>query len=223
MANTDTNTKPAKRGQKARAQQAKQWAQWASEHYDDFAALEREWDKLSAGFAQAAAPDTRDDELVITYSVSLMNWFMATRNWETALAWLNEAITACQASGDDEMLAMMYNRGGLVHSLRGVFGEGFNWYSKALPLFEKLGDRTALATVEGNLGLLALATANRTAQEHLNRAAMLNMQLRDRSHEAQVVEHALVTLLTQGWDAAAALAVSRLKKAASAASQDRAA
>jgi tetratricopeptide (TPR) repeat protein len=211
MAKTDATAKPTGREVKSRVQRAKRWAQWASEHYQDFAALEQEWPNLANGFAQVVASDTRDDQSIITYTVSLMNWFMARRDWETALAWLNEAVQACQALGDDEMLAAMYNRGGLVHCLRGAHSEGFNWYARALPLIEKLGDRAALATVEGNLGLLAVALGDRTAQQHLNRAAMLNMQLGNRSSDAQFIEHALVILLTQGWDAAARLAAMRLR------------
>ncbi len=211
MAKTDATAKATGREAKSRVQRAKQWAQWAAEHYEDFAALEREWPKLADGFAQVAAPDTRDNQSIIVYTVSLINWLMARRDWDTALAWLNEAVAACQALGDEEMLAAMYNRGGLVHCLRGVHSEGFSWYARALPLFEKLGDRPALATVEGNLGLLAVALGDRTAQQHLNQAAMLNMQLGNRSSDAQFIEHVLVTLLTQGWDAAASLAAMRLR------------
>lgn len=190
---------------------AQEWAQWAAEHYEDFAALEREWPKLADGFAQAVAPATRDNDAVLAYTVSLMSWFMARQDWDTALAWLNEAVAACQALGDEEMLAAIYNRGGLVHCLRGVYAEGFKWYSRALPLYEKLGDRAALATVEGNLGLLAVALGDRAARQHLDRAALLNMQLGNRSSDAQFIEHVLVILLTQGWDAAASLAAMRLR------------
>ncbi len=211
MAKTDATAQPTGREAKSRIQRAKQWAQWASQHYDDFSALEREWPKLADGFAHAVAPNTRDNPSIITYTVSLINWFMARRDWNTALAWLNEAVAACQALGDEEMLAAMYNRGGLVHCLRGVYSEGFSWYAQALPLFEKLGDRQALATVEGNLGLLAVALGDRTAQQHLNRATLLNMQLSNRSSDAQFVEHVLVILLTRGWDAAASLVAMRLR------------
>lgn len=188
-----------------------QWAEWAAEHYEDFAALEQAWPKIAEGFAQATAPDTRDNESIVTYTVSLMNWFIARRDWNTALAWLNEAVAACQALGDDEMLAAMYNRGGLLHCLRGVHSEGFNWYARALPLVEKLNDRATLATLEGNLGLLAVALGDRMARQHLNRAVMLNAQLGNRSSDAQFIEHVLVTLLTRGWDAAASLAAMRLR------------
>lgn len=218
MAHTDTTATSTEDSVDSRVQRAKQWAQWASERYEDFAALEREWPNIADGFVQAAAPDTRDDQSIVTYTVSLMNWFMARRDWNTALAWLNEAVAACRALGDDEMLAAMYNRGGLINCLRGAHSEGFNCYAKALPLFEKLNDRAALAIVEGNLGLLAVALGDRTAEQHLKRAAMLNMQLGNRSSDAQFIEHVLVTLLTQGWDAAASLAAMRLRAIAAEAS-----
>lgn len=210
MTKTDTTAKTAN-GEDKDMSRAQEWAQWAAEHYEDFEALEREWPAIADGFARAVAPEARDDELILTYTVALMNWFMAKRDWNTALAWLNEAVAACRALGDDEMLAAMYNRGGLVHCLRGVYAEGFNWYNQALPLYEKLGDRAALATVEGNLGLLAVALGDRSARQHLDRAVMLNTQLGNRSSDAQFVEHVLVMLLTRGWDAAASLAAMRLR------------
>ncbi|MCS7062153.1 MAG: tetratricopeptide repeat protein [Anaerolineae bacterium] len=211
MTDTHATTPTTDHETEVRSRRAQEWAEWAAEHYQDFAALEREWPHIADGFAQAAASETRDDQLVIDYTVALMSWFMVRRDWDTALMWLNEAVHACQALADDEMLAVMYNRGGLIYCLRGVYSEGFNWYSRALPLFEKLGDRAALATVEGNLGLLAVAMGDRTAEQHLKRASLLNMQLGNLSSEAQFVEQVLVTLLTRGWDAAATLAAMRLR------------
>ncbi len=195
----------------ARRAHAEYFAEWATERHASRDDLERELPNLRAGFRAATQPATRDDPAVVAYAVALSDLFIARQNWEDAIAWLLEAAQACQSLADEEMEAAVRAKLGLAHCLRGAWSAGYDAYAAAAPLLDRIGDRATLATVEGNLGLLALALGDTRAESHLKRSATLSAQLKLRGKETGVVEHALVLLVTQGSDAAAALAMARLR------------
>jgi len=197
----------------ARSRHAEYFAEWACEHGAEIDVLESELPNLQAGLKTACAGPTPRDDLVILYAATVVNLFLIRQRWDSALSWLQEAVAACERQRDDEMLARVYTRIGLTHCLRGSFQPGYDWYAKAAPIFERSNDKAELATIEGNLGLIALALSDTRAEAHLRKSATLSSQLGTRSRDAQIVEHALVLLITRGWDEAASFARSRLTAA----------
>ena len=198
---------------RARQRHCAWFAEWAAERAGRNDALESELPNLRAGFDAACEGPAPQDEQVIGYAACATGVFLARRDWETALNWLEQAAAACERQRDDEMLARVHARIGLTHCLRGSFQSGYDEYAKAARLLESQQDRAELAAIEGNLGLIALAIGDTRADGHLRRSALLSAQTGSRSREVQIVEHALVLLLSHGQDAAASFARSRLAAA----------
>ena len=93
----------------------------------DFDALEAELPNLRAGFEFVVAKDTRDDVAVAAYVEPMDKYFDGRSYWVEELHWLNEAVSAFQAVGDEENLAGTYNCIGLAYENQGEYEKALQW------------------------------------------------------------------------------------------------
>ena len=96
---------------------------------------------------------------------------LSNKAWDLAISAYKEAIDAAGTLYDLRRLALMYH--GLSDAYRetGQVDAAVRFANRSIALLEVLRDRLSLARAENNLGLIMLATGDRTqAREHLDRS-----------------------------------------------------
>ncbi len=97
--------------------------------------------------------------------------FLASKDWDQAIAVYKEAINAAGALFDLRRLALMYDGLSDAYRATGQVEAAARFANRAIALLEVLQDRLALARAENNLGLIMLAKGDRAqAREHLDRS-----------------------------------------------------
>ncbi|MBN1661021.1 MAG: tetratricopeptide repeat protein [Anaerolineae bacterium] len=159
---------------------------YAQQHQRDYAALEEEWDNLSAGMRTAY--ENKRWQLVLDYSGALTDAWFARGHFAEARQGYQWAGEAAEAMVDRQMLASRLLQWGRACIEQGDYAEAKEHLSCSLQICQDLGDQRRIADAHYHLGRIAIEEADfDLAQQLLAESRRIREQLDDQLGVAETL------------------------------------
>ncbi len=181
----------------AYARVVRYYLEYAQQHRQDYAALEEEWDNLSAGIR--TAHDRGLSQLVLDYAGALTGIWFAWGRYTEARQGYEWASQAAEAIGERRALAACLLDWGRACIEQRDYDEAEEHLSASLPMWEALADRQGKATSQYHLARIATEqTDYDRAQRLLAESRNARGQLGDIVGVAEVLSATASMLALQG-------------------------